>query len=261
MGNDSFTFQGTLPAGVGLTPVITFCFTVITDPNPLLVWVVDTSTVYCNVPGGSNDGQQGWKILDEKNATTGVLTGRIMPNVQNISPDAIVPNTATITYNPNSIVSPSGGGNGDIWFNGPNDTLYKKILGAWALLTNKVVNTNYIPTITNTGACPIPPPANNFVLSSSYNTPFTSLVCTNAPAFSFPTAINANTGANFVSTIPAQIIQVGLGSGAPVTRRLDLYVDGVIVATVSGITGPGVYNLNLPSNVLVASNINIGVNV
>lgn len=247
LGDDSFTFQGTLPAGGGTTPIIHFCFTVIADPNPQLIWVIDASTDYCSAPGGSNNGQQGWKILDEQIVSTGALTGRIMPNAPNISPDAIVPNTATITFNPNTDVAPSGGANGNIWYNGLSDALYKKISGTWALLVNKVVNTNFVPTITNTGACPVTPPANNFNLDSSYNTPFTSLVCTGAPTFTFPTSINVNTGMNFTGTIPLQVIQVGLGSGSPIVKKLDLVINGTVVDTRAGITGAGVYNLNMPS--------------
>jgi len=258
LGADFFTFQGTEP-DTSLTPVIKFCFNVIPDPNPTLIWVVDATTNYCDAPGGDNNGQYGWKILDEKNVGTGVLTGRIMPNVQNISPDAIVPNTATITYNPNTDATPSGGSNGDIWYNGLSDTLYKKIAGNWALLVDKVVNTNYIPTITDATSCPIPPPTFNFILSSSFNTPFTSLGCTGAPTFTFPTPVNTNTGMNFTGTIPAQTISVGLGAGAPVTRRLDLYIDGILISSRTGITAPGVYNLSMPSTA-DTHNITIGVN-
>jgi hypothetical protein len=168
LGNDFFTFQGTLPDS-SLTPVIKFCFTVIPDPNPVLIWVIDSSTVYCNFPDGENDGQQGWEVLDEKNVGTGVLTGRTMPNGQNISPDAIVPNTAAITYNANSDIAPSGGSNGDIWYNGLSDLLYKKVGGAWVLLVNKVVNTNYVPTVENLTDCPLPPPpTGNFTAMGKY---------------------------------------------------------------------------------------------
>lgn len=258
LGSDFFTFQGTKP-DTSLTPVIKLCFNVIVDANPALTWVIDATTNYCFAPSGANNGQQGWRILDEKNLSTGVLTGRIMPNIQNISPDVIVPNTATITFYPNSDVAPGGGSNGDVWYNGLSDTLYKKISGIWALLVNKVVNANYIPTILNTSACSIPTPPNNFILSSSYNTPFTSLVCTGAPAFTFPTAINTNTGMNFSGTIAAQTIQVGLGAGAPITRKLTLAINGVVVSSYSGITGPGVYNLAMPSTPST-SNISIQVN-
>lgn len=258
LGNDFFTFQGTQPGGA-LTPVVKVCFTVITDPNPTLVWVIDSTTKYCAMPGGANNGQQGWKVLKEEDVNTGVFTGRIMPNIQNISPDALIPNTSAITYNPNTDVTPTGGSNGDIWYNGLSDTLYKLIGGTWALLVDKVVNANYIPLILNTTDCPIPPPSNNFVLSSSFNTPFTSLVCTGAPTFTFPTATNANTGANFTGTIAAQTIQVGLGAGAPVTRRLDLAINGVVVSSYTGITAAGVYNLSMPSTPST-SNISIQVN-
>lgn len=258
VGADFFTFQGTKP-DTSLTPVIKFCFNVIADPNPTLIWVIDAASAYCFAPSGNNNGQQGWKVLDEKNVNTGILTGRTMPNVQNISPDAIVPNTAVITFNPNSDVSPTGGTDGDIWYNGLSDTLYKRLGGVWALLVNKVINTNFIPTIANTGACPIPPPGFNFILDSSYNTPFTSLVCTGAPAFTFPTTANTAVGMNFTGTIAAQTIQVGLGTGAPITRRLDLVINGVTISSVTGITAPGTYNLAMPSTP-DTSNISVQIN-
>lgn len=258
LGNDSFTFQGTEPGGA-LTPVIKFCFAVITDPNPTLIWVVDTSTTYCFSPSGANNGQQGWEVLKEENSNNGVFTGRIMPNVQNISPSAIIPNTSSITFNPNSDVTPTGGSDGDIWYNGLSDTLYKHLSGAWVLLVDKVVNTNYVATVQNLTDCPISPPANNFILSSSYNTPFTSLTCTGAPTFTFPTAINTNVGMNFSGTIAVQTIQVGLGAGAPIVRRLDLTINGTVVSSVSGITAAGVFNLAMPSTPST-SNIQIQIN-
>lgn len=259
LGADFFTYQGTKPSGGGLTPVLKFCFTVITDPDPQLAWFYDGGTAYCQAPNGLNNGQQGFTTLFEFTASTGETTGRIMPNIQNISPDAIVPDTATITFNPDTDVTPSGGTNGDIWYNGLSDTLYKRISGTWALLSNKVFNSNYQNPITNTGACPIPPPSFNFILHSNYNTPFTSLVCTGAPAFTFPTPVNADTGMDFVGTIAAQTIQVGLGSGTPVVKRLDLYIDGVSVSSYPGITGAGVYNLAFPSTP-DTSNVSIQIN-
>lgn len=258
IGNDSFTFQGTQPGGA-LTPIINFCFTIIADPKPTLTWIIDATTNYCDAPNGSNSGQQGWKVLDEQNVNTSVLTGRKMPNVQNISPDAIVPNSAVITYNPNSDVAPTAGSNGDIWYNGVSDTLYKKIGGAWALLTNKVVNTNYIPTILNTGACAIPTPGFNFILAASYNCQFTGLICTGAPAFSFPTAVNSSTGMNFSGTIPAQTIAASITAGAPVTKRLDLVINGIVIASRTGITSGGTFNLPMPSTPST-SNISIQIN-
>ncbi len=258
LGNDFFTFQGTQPGGA-LTPVIKFCFTVIADPNPLLRWVVDATTAYCYAPSAVNNGQQGWKVLKEQNVSTLAYTGRIMPNIQNISPDAIVPNAATITFNPTTDVAPSGGSDGDIWYNGLSDTLYKKVSGSWILLVDKVINTNYVATIENLTDCPIPAPGFNFILSSSFNTPFTSLTCTGAPAFSFPTTPNTNTGMNFTGTIAAQTIHVGLGAGAPITRKLDLVIDNVVVSSYPGITGAGTFALAMPSTP-DTSNISIQIN-
>jgi hypothetical protein len=246
LGDDFFTFQGTLP-DTSLTPIIKFCFTVIEDPNPTLNWIIDPATDYCFAPSGSNNGQQGWKVLTEQNVGTGNLTGRIMPNIQNISPDAIVPNTATITFYPDSDVTPSGGADGDIWYNGLSDTLYKRVSGVWVLLVNRVVNTNFQPTILNTTDCHIPVPPFNFILDASYNCSFTNLTCTGAPAFSFPTAMNSATGIDFTGTIAAQTISVGITAGAPLTKRLDLVIDGVTVSSRVGITGGGTFNLSMPS--------------
>lgn len=103
-----------------------------------------------------NNGQQGFKVIREKFADTGTLTGRIMPNIPQISPQALVPNTATITYNYPTDVAPTGGANGDIWYNPVADQLYKKISGTWTLLTDRVTNDSYIAPITNLTDCPLP---------------------------------------------------------------------------------------------------------
>lgn len=102
-----------------------------------------------------NTGNQGWKILLEKNPDTGVLTGRKMPNLANISPQSVVESSATITYNYPSDVAPTGGADGDIWYNPQANNLYKKISGVWTILNDRVTNDFYTPPIVNTTDCPI----------------------------------------------------------------------------------------------------------
>ena len=92
----------------------------------------------------ANNGQQSWAVLNQIYLDDSSLTGYIMPNIQYISPDAIVPSTATITFNVNTSPAPTGGVNGDIWYNFLDDNLYKKISGTWTLLTNRVFNDYYI---------------------------------------------------------------------------------------------------------------------
>lgn len=103
-----------------------------------------------------NTGNEGWKVILEKNPVTMALTGRKMPNLPQISPQAIVLSGAAITYNYPTDVAPTGGANGDIWYNPVADNLYKKISGAWTLLTDRVTNDYYIAPVLNTGACALP---------------------------------------------------------------------------------------------------------
>jgi len=96
-----------------------------------------------------------WTILEGIYLDNDSLDGLIMPNIQQISPDAIVPDGTSITFNIYADVVPSGGVNGAIWYNMPSDQLYKNINGVWTLLTNRVLNNWYSPPIYNTGTCPI----------------------------------------------------------------------------------------------------------
>jgi len=255
LGDDFFTFQGTLP-DTSLTPVIKFCFTVITDPNPTYNWIVDGSTNYCNAPNGANDGQEGWKVLDEQNVGTAVLTGRIMPNVQNISPDAIVPNTATITYNPNSDITPSGGSDGDVWYNGLSDTLYKRVSGTWVLLTNRVVNTNYVPTVENLGSCPIPPPVGNFSAYAQYGGSITSVIDgtgTGTPAGFNPCNLSPGQSLSAVyTTLTAGTYDMAVTGVSTIPGRIyvAMIVNGVNVDTPQLFNHAGTYTFTLaaPAN-------------
>jgi hypothetical protein len=103
-----------------------------------------------------NTSYQGYKVLEQYNPITNAATGMIMPNVKTISQQAIVPNTANITYNDYADAAPAGGADGDIWYNLPSDALYKKIAGVWTLLQDRVNNDYYVAPVVNTAACPLP---------------------------------------------------------------------------------------------------------
>lgn len=104
-----------------------------------------------------NTGDQRWKILEQIFSDSGTLTGKIMPNIDQISPQAIIDgSTNSITFNDTVDVAPTGGSNGDIWYNAPSDDLYKKIAGTWTVLTDRVSNDVYVAPVTNLTACPIP---------------------------------------------------------------------------------------------------------
>jgi hypothetical protein len=102
-----------------------------------------------------NNGYQYWTILEGIYLDDSSLDGLIMPNIAMISPQAIVPDGTSITYNVYANVTPSGGSPNDIWYNQPADTLYKNILGTWTLLTDRVQNNWYVPPIYNITSCPI----------------------------------------------------------------------------------------------------------
>jgi hypothetical protein len=104
-----------------------------------------------------NTGYQNAKILRQRNSDDGSLTGKIMPNIPMISPQAIIDGTTnSITFNYPLDSSPSGGINGDITYNAQSDTLYKKISGVWTLLSDRVTNDKYIAPVLNTDFCPLP---------------------------------------------------------------------------------------------------------
>ncbi len=104
-----------------------------------------------------NTGYQGIKIIEERYADNNALTGRIMPNIAQISPQAIIPSaTNSITFNYPTDVAPTGGIDGNVWYNAGADTLYKKLGGVWTLLIDRVTNDAYIAPVYNTTACPLP---------------------------------------------------------------------------------------------------------
>lgn len=102
----------------------------------------------------ANTGFKGWEVLEEYSISDETPTGNVMPNVYKISPQAIVPDTATLTYNQLTDVAPGAGADGDIWYNEPADELFKKIVGVWTILTDRVINTNYVGPVVSTD-CPV----------------------------------------------------------------------------------------------------------
>ncbi len=102
-----------------------------------------------------NTGYKGWKILENYYLDDLSLAGMIMPNIQQISPQAIVPSTATITFNVATDVAPTGGVDGDIWYNLPADILYKKLSGTWTALIDRVTNIYYVAPVYNLDSCPL----------------------------------------------------------------------------------------------------------
>jgi len=102
-----------------------------------------------------NTGNKAYTILEGYYTDDNSLQGTIMPNIINISPQAIVPDGTTITFNKLTAPSPSFGADGDIWYNQPPDMLYKKANGVWSLLTDKAINVRYQAPVQNLTDCPI----------------------------------------------------------------------------------------------------------
>lgn len=106
--------------------------------------------------GTENTGLQGWKILEGIFTADETLTGFKRPNIVNCSPQDLVAESATITYNYPDDVAPTGGVDGDIWYNPVADQEYKRLSGTWTLLTDRVANPDYVAPITNHTDCPLP---------------------------------------------------------------------------------------------------------
>lgn len=214
-----------------------------------------------------NNGNENCSILEGYSVDDGTLTGFIMPNIPTISPDAIVPDGTAITYNQTSDVAPTGGANGDIWYNEPSDTLYKRIAGAWTLLTNRIINTFYTSPVQNLTDCPLPAPSptNHFKLKASYNVEIVSVV--NGTATGIPAAFgtaNLPSGSTMdaaYTTVTAGTIQVTI-SGVPAIpghTRLYLNVAGVEVATINLVSGQTLYSLVLGTTQNDPTLLEIGV--
>jgi hypothetical protein len=254
LGDDYLLFQGNLPGG-GTTPVIKFCFTVTNAPYRATGWQPDNSTVFCLQSGGVNTGQEIVKILDQIYLDNSALTGMKMPNLQMIAPEAIVPSSATITYNPNTSPTPSGGSNGDIWYNAPVDNLYKNISGTWTLLTDRVTNQYYAPSVQNLTDCPVPPPSNFYTLYARYGMNITAIAdntCTGTPAFTGKLPVNnGNQVQDAYTTITAGTVNVNVTGTPVIPNHVQIYlsVNGVTVDQQTIISGTFLYSLNFPSNV------------
>ena len=235
LGDDYFLYEANYPGG-GTGPVMKFCFTVVNPPPSAGAWRVRTSTVHCELTsGGANTGNQYWTTLEGYNVSDGSLNGLIMPNVAKIDPLAIVPDGTTITYNQNSNVSPTGGADGDIWYNEPADNLYKRISGTWTLLTNRITNAYYIIPVENTGSCPLPADNNLTLHANNYGMTITGVH--NGTTTGIPAAVNSVSIApgnsqsfNYTSIGGPGTIRVSL-TGIPVSGavHLHLIVNGVLI--------------------------------
>jgi len=159
LGDDYFLYRPVLGGGMYGT-VKKQCFTTVQAPNRPVGYQVRTSSAYCLVDIGGNTGLQGWKVLEGIYLDDMSLDGFKRPNIAQVSAQDLVPEAATITYNYPTDVAPSGGSNGDIWYNPVADNEYKKIAGVWTLLTDRVTNDQYVAPVVNTDACPITASAN-----------------------------------------------------------------------------------------------------
>lgn len=183
IGDDFLTYHAVYPDST-TGPVKKFCFTVVAAPAVPPAYRAQAASIYCRQVGLQNDGTQGYKILEGYNPSNGVYNNTLMPNIINISPQAIVPDTATITYLQVGI-APSGGVNGDIWYDEDVDQLYKNIAGVWTMLTDRSANNFYVAPVTNTIACPVPPPSGHYTVYARYGGIIDSIdngTCTGTPA-------------------------------------------------------------------------------
>lgn len=177
IGNDSFTYNYALSGG-GYTNTVNVCITCSAPPVSQIGYEGLSSSKICTkiLVSGSyvNDGNELETILQGYYLGTTNLTGFIMPNIQNISPQAIVPSTSDITYNETTTPTPTGGSNLDVWYNAPNDTLYQNISGTWTLLTNRLINQFYLAPVQNLTDCPLPaPPAGSTININNTTSDFT----------------------------------------------------------------------------------------
>lgn len=212
LGDDFLLYEGNIPGG-GTTPVQKLCFTVVETPNRPTGWVQETSTAFCVQSMGANTGQQAWKVLNQIYLDNNAFVGFNMPNIQQISPQAIVPNTAVITYNANTNVTPTGGSDGDIWYNAPADNLYKNKGGTWVILLDRFTNANYIPPVQDFTDCPVTPPADTVLLQVGGDVG-------GADDFSITAEISAVLANNQVTDFSFTYVQGGVnrvGSGGTIT--------------------------------------------
>lgn len=243
LGDDFLTYHAVYP-DTTTGPVKKFCFTVVAAPPVAPAYRAHIASAYCRQIGGGNDGTQGYTTLEGYNPATGAINGTIMPNIQNISPEAIVPDTATIFYHQiNS--PPTGGIAGDIWYNEDFDQLYKNIAGVWTFLTDRSANNFYVAPITNVIACPLPPPSAFYTALARYGGIIDSIdngTCTGTPAGFHNCNLNAATLALVYTSIGAGTVIV-TADGMPFIPghvNIVMYVNSIEVGT-HPFTGPGFY--------------------
>lgn len=213
-----------------------------------------------------NTGQQGYFVLEQIFLDDASDAGLRKPNLAVNSPQATVPSTAAITYNYPTDVAPTGGANGDIWYNPGADQLFKKISGSWTLLTDRVSDADYIPPVTNLISCPLPTPAPqpNFMLWARYGMIIESLTNGNTtgipPGFVGPTlGLTNDSLSETYSKITAGNAVLVL-DGFPVILhhvRCFLQIDGAEISFFQ-VDGPGSYPITFPDDVVNPVTILIG---
>lgn len=261
LGDDFLTYHAVYP-DTTTGPVRKYCFTVVAAPPSAPGYRARMGSIYCLTSGGDNTGYQGYKILDGYNLSNGVYNHTVMPNIRNISPQAIISDFFDITYNVTT-VAPSGGIDGDVWYNEDVDLLYKKIAGVWTLLTDRSTNGYYVAPIVNTTDCVVPPPAKFFKAQALYGMIIDSITddtSTGVPAGFNPCNIpNGGTKSAIYTTITAGTILVTLdGSPTFPTLTLFLQVNGIIVSTQT-IHGPTIKTLTFPVDANSPDDVLIGI--
>lgn len=103
-----------------------------------------------------NTGYEQYKILEGYYTSDSSLSGTITFNLQYYSPSAIVPDGTSATYNYPDDVAPTGGSDGDIWYNPNEDKIYKNISGTWTVLTDRILNPYYVAPSQDLTNCPLP---------------------------------------------------------------------------------------------------------
>lgn len=253
VGQDSFTYKMQYP-DTTFSAVKNGCITVNENPNRPSGFQFRASSDYCRQVDGGNSGAQNWYILEGIYLDNSALTGMIMPNIKRISPSAIVPDGTTITYNEVTDVAPTGGADGDIWYNEPSDILYKKIAGVWTPLTDRSANDYYAPDIENTTDCPIPPPTKFYTAAAKYGGVIDSIddgTCTGTPAalhdinLSGSESISVDYSGSPIGAGDVAVICDGMPA-LPGHINIVLYVNGVEVDS-KPFTGPNTYNLTFGS--------------
>lgn len=213
-----------------------------------------------------NTGFQGYFILKEINLSNGADTGYKKPNLQSNSPQALVLNAATITYNYPTDVAPSGGANGDIWYNPVADHLYKKISGTWTLLTDRVTDPDYVSPTDNEVSCPIPSAiTKNILLYAQYG--LTILGLLNSTTTGIPgtlASVSVTPGNtltdhhNGITAGNAQLVISGTATPAGHVRAY-LKVGGTVIYQSPSITSSAPVTIVFNNNVASSQNVEVGL--